>query len=187
MAHVGQDQGEGPHLLNGVEDHLGGDPHLPGEADVQAGVGEDDESQLGRPVQDAQGADVVKVHPLVHRVELDTLHPQLLHPGELRAVVREVRMHAAEGVHPGLRAQIVDLGGAVVHMDHLAGVGGHRQHQGCVHPRPGHGGPQAGDGAVHIGPGVGHPLQLGDGGGGQLVREGVGVNINDHEAHSPFS
>ena len=39
---------------------------------------------------------------------------------------------------------------------------------------------QAGDGAVPIGPGVGHPRQLGDSGGGQLVGEGVGVDVNYH-------
>lgn len=42
------------------------------------------------------------------------------------------------------------------------------------------GGGQAGVGGVGEGPGMTGTLELADGGGRKLVREGVGVDINDH-------
>ena len=41
------------------------------DADIHAGVGQDDESFLGGAVDDAQHTDVVQVNVLVGRVQLD--------------------------------------------------------------------------------------------------------------------
>ena len=89
-------------------------------------------------------------------------------------------MDAAEGVDAGPAAPGVDLSGALVDMGHLMGVGGHRQDYGAIDARPGHGGGQAGVGGVGEGPGMTGTLELADGGGRKLVREVVGVDINDH-------
>lgn len=179
-AHVGQDEGHGAHLVQGAAHHPGGDVDHAGEAHIQSRVAEDEKPQLCRPVQDAEGADVVKIHPLIDGMELDPLQAQLGHPGQLGPVVGEVGVDAAEGEHAGLRKALIDLGGAVVDMDHLLGGGGHREDHGAVHSGPGHGGGKSGVGAVGEGAGMGHLLQLWNGGGGQPVGEGMGMDVDDH-------
>ena len=177
---MGQDQGHRAHLFQGAEHHLRVAVGGGGDADVDAGVGEDHEPQLAGPVQDAQIADIVEPGGLIGGVELDALQTQGGDPSQLSPGVRTVRVDAAEGVDAGPAAPGVDLSGALVDMGHLMGVGGHRQDYGAVDARPGHGGGQAGVGGVGEGPGMTGTLELADGGGRKLVREGVGVDINDH-------
>ena len=54
-----------------------------GDADVDAGVGEDHEPQLAGPVQDAQIADIVEPGGLIGGVELDALQTQGGDPSQL--------------------------------------------------------------------------------------------------------
>ena len=185
--HVGQNQSQRANFLDRVLDHGGSDPHPAGEAYVQAGVGEHNEAQLSGPVQNTQCADVVKIHVLVDGVELDALQTQLLYPGQLGAVVVVIRMDTAEGEDPGLRKLFIDACGAVIDVQHLLRAGGHRKDHRIIYPGFGHGSHQTAVGAVHIGFCVGHLLQLGNSGGGQLVRERMGVDINDHNINSFFA
>ena len=147
-------------------------------------MGEDSQPQLAAAVQNAQIAGVVKVYPLVDWVELDPSHSQGRDAGELRFPAAEVGMHTAKGPQAGLRPGIVEAGGGVVHMDHLTLAGGHRKDQAAVNARPAHGGAQSGFGAVGEGRGMAHGLELFNGGGGNFVWEGVGVNIENHEDNS---
>ena len=150
-------------------------------------MGEHNEAQLSGPVQNTQCADVVKIHVLVDGVELDALQTQLLYPGQLGAVVVVIRMDTAEGEDPGLRKLFIDACGTVIDVQHLLRAGGHRKDHRIIYPGFGHGSHQAAVGAVHIGFCVGHLLQLGNSGGGQLVRERMGVDINDHNINSFFA
>lgn len=81
-----------------------------GEAHIQPGVAEDDQAQLRRTVQDAEGADVIKIHPLIDGVQLDPLQAQTGHPGQLAPVVGEVGVDAAEGEHACFGKALIDLG-----------------------------------------------------------------------------
>lgn len=77
---------------------------------IQPGVAEDDQAQLRRTVQDAEGADVIKIHPLIDGVQLDPLQAQTGHPGQLAPVVGEVGVDAAEGEHACFGKALIDLG-----------------------------------------------------------------------------
>ena len=154
--HVSQNELEGACLFHRPKDHLWGAVYLAGKADIQSGVGQHNEAQLSAPVQDAQVAGVVKVHPLVDGVDLNALHTQGGHPSQFLLPAVEVRVHTAEGENAIPLA--VQASGGVIDVDHLAGAGGHGEDQGEIYSSGDHGGPQARFCPIGKGAGVGNIL-----------------------------
>ena len=107
---MGQDEGHGAHLVQGAAHHPGSDVDDTGEAHIQSRVAEDDQTQLRSPVQDAESADVIKIHPLIDGVQLDPLQAQTGHPGQFAPVVGEVGVDAAEGEYACFGKALIDLG-----------------------------------------------------------------------------
>ena len=163
---MGQNEGEISHGIDHFPAHPGMASDGTGKSDVVPRVGDDQESQLCRSLKNAQVPDIVDIHILINRMDLQSVKAQVFHASQFFIISFKIRMHAAQRQQAGFagdgftRFPFVDPCGSIVDLLHLTGRCGHRKDYRNIHAGLLHRCLQAGLRAIDMGLNVRRAAQL---------------------------
>ena len=180
-AHVRQNERNAPQFAGDMQDHLRRAEHLRALLHVKAGMHERDQAQPRCAVENPEIARIVQPDALEHRMQLDALHPGVRDARQLTFPPLKIRVHAAEGKQARLLRERVGEDGTVVDAHHLLRTGGHGQHGAQIYACLLPGAHEPGGGPIRKRAGAGGTLELVHRQGGDLERENMRVDIQNHK------